>query len=367
MLRWEKLRLAALFVVGLTVLVSIQAWKLWRDLKWQTATLGWRQFLEQTVAVTPPLREALTGREGILTARGIIAATNKERARYGLLPLQENQSLSAAARRKIADMFARQYFSHENPEGKYIDTLVSAEGYSFLRVGENLALGFFPSDERLVAAWMKSPEHRKNILERGYREMGAAAAPGTMEGKRVWLAVQVFALPTSACPQVDKEALATLHSRASQLSVLEKELEKERPELRKLAARRDQLIGEVKHLAKEVDEKMKKGNAFIEQGNEVYRQTGEKEQAEELWQQGKRLQQEARDLLEQMREKAKQANILNERVMKQQDAFNAKVDRYNTLLANLQQARREIQRQVSALQQCVQQWGAEGKEVNVLQ
>jgi hypothetical protein len=49
---------------------------------------------------------------------------------------------------------------------------------------------------------MESTEHRENILHERYRDIGVAVAPGVFEGAEVWVAVQTFGLPRSACPEV---------------------------------------------------------------------------------------------------------------------------------------------------------------------
>jgi Uncharacterized protein with SCP/PR1 domains len=68
-----------------------------------------------------------------------------------------------------------------------------------------LAKGNYAGDDDLVQAWMDSSGHRENILKSGYKEIGAAVAYGLFEGKNTWLAVQIFAVPESACPRVDAD------------------------------------------------------------------------------------------------------------------------------------------------------------------
>lgn len=55
-------------------------------------------------------------------------------------------------------------------------------------VGENLAFGF-SDEESLVRAWMKSPLHRANILDKEFRETGLDIH--AVQGK--FLITQVFA------------------------------------------------------------------------------------------------------------------------------------------------------------------------------
>jgi uncharacterized protein YkwD len=52
------------------------------------------------------------------------------------------------------------------------------------RVGENLAWAVGPLAEAhtIVNLWLASPEHRANLLRRGYRTVGVGALKGNFEG-----------------------------------------------------------------------------------------------------------------------------------------------------------------------------------------
>lgn len=130
---------------------------------------------------------------------------NEKRMAEGLTPLARSNLLDEAAQLKVEDMFQRQYFAHDSPDGQGIDVLAGQVGYNFVLIGENLALGNFRSEESLIQGWMDSPGHRENILHQQYQEIGLATKLDTFEGRIVWLAVQVFALPVSACPAPDEE------------------------------------------------------------------------------------------------------------------------------------------------------------------
>ncbi len=144
-----------------------------------------------------------TGTETALTLEGIISATNTERINNGLPALTENQKLDTSALVKTKDMFARQYFEHMSPDGKSVSNLVTDAGYDYIVIGENLALGNFTSSNDVVAAWMASPGHRANILNARFTEIGVGVMQGTYNGNKVWIAVQHFGLPRSACPMND--------------------------------------------------------------------------------------------------------------------------------------------------------------------
>ncbi len=52
-----------------------------------------------------------------------------------------------------------------------------------------------------MADWMASPGHRANILNNRFADIGVAVEKGTYKGSTVWVGVQEFGLPITACPQ----------------------------------------------------------------------------------------------------------------------------------------------------------------------
>jgi len=140
-----------------------------------------------------------------LSKENIINITNQNRKENGdLSALAENSKLDFSAEKKVQDMFTKQYFEHTSPDGIGVGDLGTQVGYDYIIIGENLALGNFKDDKALVDAWMASPGHRANILNKRYTEIGVAVAKGQYEGKEVWIAVQHFGLPKSACPSIDE-------------------------------------------------------------------------------------------------------------------------------------------------------------------
>ena len=135
-----------------------------------------------------------------LTTEGIFSDTNVERAKQSLPSLLRSPALNQSAQAKLNDMFSNQYFEHVSPSGSSVSDVVNGVGYKFLVVGENLALGNFAGDSKVMAAWMASEGHRANILDKRYTEMGVAVGYGMYKGQKQWLAVQHFARPMSSCP-----------------------------------------------------------------------------------------------------------------------------------------------------------------------
>lgn len=166
-----------------------------------------------------------------LTNEGIIRSTNNEREANGQVPLHINARLNKAAEAKVNDMFAKQYFEHESPDGKSPADVISGQSYEYIVVGENLALGNFKDDATLVQAWMDSPGHRANILNSKFQEIGVYAREGEFEGKEVWLAVQEFGLPLSSCPSPKKGSRAQIDANRRQLESQQAELQLQKSQL----------------------------------------------------------------------------------------------------------------------------------------
>lgn len=160
-----------------------------------------------------------------LEAHEVARLTNAERANNGKTPLKENTKLALAAHRKIADMIALQYFEHKSPSGKGPADIIEAAGYTYVVVGENLAEGDFASNADLVQGWMNSPGHRANILNDKYTEIGVATERGTLNGKKVWFAVQEFGRPLTDCPRIDQSLKTQITSNESQAQTLQLELQ----------------------------------------------------------------------------------------------------------------------------------------------
>lgn len=160
-----------------------------------------------------------------LSSGSVIEITNKYRKENGNLPsLVENQRLDLSAEKKLQDMFDIQYFEHTSPTGVGVADLGGEVGYEYILIGENLALGNFKNDTALVDAWMASPGHRANILNKNYTEIGVAVGKGKFEGRDTWMAVQHFGTPTSICPSIDKVLLGIININQNQIQKMENDL-----------------------------------------------------------------------------------------------------------------------------------------------
>lgn len=115
------------------------------------------------------------GASSDFSSSSLLRDTNSERVKNGEPDLVLNQQLAAAAQAKADDMVRAGYWSHVSPEGKTPWSFITASGYRYQRAGENLAYGFNGADDS-VAGWMNSAEHRANILDAGYQDVGFGVA-----------------------------------------------------------------------------------------------------------------------------------------------------------------------------------------------
>lgn len=104
-------------------------------------------------------------------AAAVIAATNTERAEAGCGPLRADSRLAAAAQEHAADMAANDYFSHTDQSGDHPTDRIHDAGFDGSATGENIAYGQDSAAE-VMAAWMDSSGHRRNILDCDYDRIG---------------------------------------------------------------------------------------------------------------------------------------------------------------------------------------------------
>jgi uncharacterized protein YkwD len=112
---------------------------------------------------------------------------NRTRKARGRRAVSANRRLALAAERHAFDMVRRSYFSHDSPSGADFVDRIRRTGYMRgsrgWSLGENLAWGsqHLGTPRSIVAAWMRSPGHRANLLRRGFKEIGVGVAPGAPE------------------------------------------------------------------------------------------------------------------------------------------------------------------------------------------
>jgi len=92
-------------------------------------------------------------------------------------PLTWNDKLTAAAEGHSQDMAAKNYFSHTSADGRTLAERVTATGYAWSTLGENIAAGY-PGVNAVMDAWIASPGHCANLMNAGFAEVGVVCVPG---------------------------------------------------------------------------------------------------------------------------------------------------------------------------------------------
>ncbi len=208
-----------------------------------------------------------------LDPAGILSWTNKYRADYGLPALSSNDLLVEASTRKVQEMFQEQYFDHVSPSGVTPAELVLSVGYNYKYTGENLAMGDFADEKALVDAWMLSPGHRENLLNKNYTEIGIATGKNEILNHNTWLAVQEFASPAPNCsaPSTalqaeitqEKTDLANLESQYQELSSQYNATLKKTDEARTIYAELKSLEDEMNKLSAEINNEVTQYNLEV--------------------------------------------------------------------------------------------------------
>lgn len=134
---------------------------------------------------TAPVRSAPVTSQTL--GEEVVALTNEERARAGCDELSVDEELSVAAVRQSHYMAATGDFGHFGWRGSTFLTRSRAAGYQAV-AAENVAFGYSGTEE-VMAAWMDSPPHRRNILNCDVKSFGAGVQQA-VNGTYYW--TQVF-------------------------------------------------------------------------------------------------------------------------------------------------------------------------------
>lgn len=165
-----------------------------------------------------------------LLQKAILKYTNLERVKYQLKPLSVLNTLEQAANQHSREMASMHYFSHQSPvkQNQELTDRLKNAGFRLVNVtvGENIGVDYFleianipfytatsygrtiyrnantgrPIDYqtyegfayRMVQNWMKSPPHRKNILNAQYERIGCGIAAGIYQDMKAIYVTQNF-------------------------------------------------------------------------------------------------------------------------------------------------------------------------------
>lgn len=115
--------------------------------------------------------------------RSVNCLINVQRRDHGLPGLRGNRRLDTSAQRWTDVMVDDRAFSH----GADFASRISAVGFDWTRIGENIATGF-RTPAGVVRAWMASTGHCQNILNPLFREDGTGVDLGEAmpHGRGTW-------------------------------------------------------------------------------------------------------------------------------------------------------------------------------------
>ena len=118
----------------------------------------------------------------------MLCLTNYARAQAGEDPLEPAAALQDSAAEKAEDIINCDSFSHFAC-GREFSYWIRANGYMSTEcwhVGENLAWGTgrYGTVSSIFRAWLRSTEHRENLLDARFTQVGIDRRVGQLEGQR---------------------------------------------------------------------------------------------------------------------------------------------------------------------------------------
>jgi uncharacterized protein YkwD len=132
------------------------------------------------VAVRPaPPKPAAPPVSSVGGAAGVeFSLVNQDRAANGVAALRFSGALARVAQYRAQDMLNRGYFSHYDPATGQLafSALLRLWGIPYTTAGENIAWSTNPSMAGINTMFMNSPEHRANILNSAYHQVGIGVA-----------------------------------------------------------------------------------------------------------------------------------------------------------------------------------------------
>lgn len=110
----------------------------------------------------------------------VLYYVNVARVDNGLQPLSYADELSGPVAIRANDIMS--VFAHQRPDGSEVKSLLTTT-YDWF--GENLAASAVQDAQKIVNAWMNSPTHRANLLNRHFTQMAVACVHGE-DGHFYW-------------------------------------------------------------------------------------------------------------------------------------------------------------------------------------
>jgi uncharacterized protein YkwD len=93
-------------------------------------------------------------------------------------PVRWNAQVELAALAHAQYLQQHNLFSHTGANGSSVGDRVTATGYVWQTVGENIAAGY-PDLAAVVQGWIDSPSHCVNVMSGNFTDLGVVVVPGT--------------------------------------------------------------------------------------------------------------------------------------------------------------------------------------------
>jgi uncharacterized protein YkwD len=142
-----------------------------------------------SAAVTSVAPAVLSAQEAKL-----VGYLNADRAALGLVAVRTDSRLMAIARARSADMIAKGYFSHMQPDGRNVFDIIKSQNITWYGAGEIIAWNNYSMDVTASTAnrqWMNSPGHKAIVISPNYNYVGVGLAIDEATGKKMWTAVYI--------------------------------------------------------------------------------------------------------------------------------------------------------------------------------
>ncbi len=143
----------------------------------------------------------------------LFQSANRDRTARGLPPLKWDDALAIAAHAHSLRMAQQNTLSHQFPGEPDVSSRSKQAGARFNSIGENVAMGSTAAG--IHDQWMKSPPHRRNLLDPDFNSVGIAV----VEHGGILFATEDFShsLADKSLEEQEQELGAALESRGFQL------------------------------------------------------------------------------------------------------------------------------------------------------
>ncbi len=124
---------------------------------------------------TPSASEMMSDTAHVNSNSSFTSMLNGVRSDNGAAAVTYDARLGAAAQGHANDMLANGFFSHTGSNGSSVGDRVTAQGYTWRTVGENIARGY-QSEASVLDGWVNSPGHQANNVNPNFEDFALARA-----------------------------------------------------------------------------------------------------------------------------------------------------------------------------------------------